>query len=120
MNASIFVRETLLAVLPENVPPSFTAINSASYTGSGGNRRARAQLTMFDGQLAVVECWQAGACRAHRYLDLSGGDVSWEGDAWVRCDDVGNILAPIPLFTTSETAELSTAVTSQTLGGATK
>lgn len=96
--AAEFVRSTLLDALPEGVPPSFRTIRSARYEGHGHRRRAIGLLTMFDGNPATVECWQSGPCRAHRFIELTGGSVSWEGDRWVRCAETGDIMPELPLF----------------------
>ncbi|WP_374453784.1 hypothetical protein [Phenylobacterium sp.] len=82
--AASVVRDTLLAVLPPGVPPSFDRIVSARFIGTGRRRIASADLVMFDGSPATVEVWIAGVCTAHRWTSMPGGSAFWDGDAWRR------------------------------------
>lgn len=84
MSATETVRSVLLSVLPPGVPPSFSKIASAHFTGSGKRRVATADLEMFDGLSATVECWCYGPGWAHRWTSMIGGDIFREGDQWKR------------------------------------
>ena len=88
-SASSFIDNALRAALPPDVPPSFTRIVSARWTGTGRKRVAEAELTMFDGQPAKVRVWRYGSypdALAHTFHDLTGGDVSFEDGRWIRID----------------------------------
>lgn len=74
----------LLGVLPDGVPPSWQAVISAKTAGAGRNKTITAQLLMFDGQSATVRLSRWSMGWSHRWLDLPGGDISYEGGRWVR------------------------------------
>lgn len=80
--------EVLLACLPPGCPPSFRAIVSASFRGTGKRRTITAELIMFDGQTATVALtpWEFGW--SHRYSELPGGDISFEDSRWQRVSDL--------------------------------
>ncbi len=90
MTASIgamrYVIETLQNVLPPGTPTSWLKINAACWVGTGKHRRARADLTMFDGKPATVEAWESKGLRAHRWVEMPGGDCSFEDGRWMRID----------------------------------
>ena len=76
------ITRVLMDVLPGGVPPSFRRVVRSSFTG---DRRVVATLEMFDGLPAEVEAWQWRPDGwAHRWLQLDGGDLSWEDGQWVR------------------------------------
>lgn len=83
-DAVSYVDSALRDVLPPGVPPSFAAIESAHWSGSGKRRTAHGRLTMFDGLPALVEVWNSGGLTAHRFTEMPGGDCSFEGGRWVR------------------------------------
>lgn len=78
------VRQTLEAVLPLNVPPSFSAIISAR---KNGQNEVIADLIMIDGLPATVRLrrWQLGW--SHQFTSMPGGALSFEKGAWRRVDD---------------------------------
>lgn len=84
MNAEQTIRTVLQSAIPPGVPLSFNKILSARFVGSGKKRVATADLEMFDGLPATVECWCYGPGWAHRWTSMIGGDISWEGDLWKR------------------------------------
>jgi hypothetical protein len=80
-----WVNSCLRSVLPDGVPPSFQSIDSAHFEGSGRQRKAIANLTMFDGETATVQVWEwGGGSYAHRYTAMPGGDCSFDHGRWVR------------------------------------
>lgn len=92
--AARFVTATLHSVLPLGTPPSWITVDDARWIGQGKQRRASADLTMFDGQQATVEAWFSRGLRAHRWITMPGGDASFEDGKWVRVDR--ETLEPIP------------------------
>ena len=95
--AAVFIEGALRACRPPDVPPSFTHIVSARWTGSGRKRVAEADLIMFDGQPAKVRVWRYGSypdAIAHTFHDLPGGDVSFEDGRWIRINR--ETLEPVP------------------------
>ena len=87
--AAGFIDRALRASLPLGVPPPYTRMVSARWTGAGRKRVAEADLTMFDGQPAKVRVWRYGSypdALAHTFHDLPGGDVSYEDGRWIRID----------------------------------
>lgn len=99
MNARETVIAGMTAILPPDVPLSFAEVLWAHFEGSGSNRRAIADVQMFDGRPArlSVTHWGARECPGWivEWLELEGGDVSWEEGRWVR--------VPIALPTRGET-----------------
>lgn len=93
MRAAEFVDTRLRACLPLGIPASYISITSASYVGRGKERRALADLIMFDGLPARVSVNTTGLM-PHRFTELPGGDVSFEGGRWIRIDPV--TLEPFP------------------------
>lgn len=89
--AERYIRAALIAVLPEGVPPSFSAIHNARFEGSGRRRAATASLTMIDGLSATVRVWQAGPCTAHSYPTMEGGALFYEDGRWQR--DLASVTA---------------------------
>ena len=83
------IRRVLTEILPSGVPPFFRRIVGASFNGNG-NKQISAELEMFDGGHATVVAWQwlPGAW-AHRWVNLEGGDVSWEDGRWWRINAEG-------------------------------
>lgn len=94
ITAMRYIIETLQGVLPSDTPTSWLKINAACWIGTGKSRRARADLTMFDGKSATVEAWDRNGVRAHRWVTMPGGDCSFEGGRWIRIDR--ETLEPIP------------------------
>ncbi len=83
------VKLHLLGVLPQGVPPSFQAILSAKFAGTGRKRTATARLVMFDGAHAVVEVFSWGThdgnvCGGHRWLEWDGPPCFFENGVWQR------------------------------------
>lgn len=80
LTADDVVRSHMLSVFPPSVPPPYSEIVSAEFSGVG-----RKRLTMFDGLKSTVEVflWGAGAA-GHRWLAWDGGDASLEAGRWVR------------------------------------
>lgn len=98
--AERFVDDRLRACLPHGVPPAYLEITRAKFVGSGKNRVAVADLVMFDGLPGKVVVSTKGLM-PHRFTDLPGGDVSFEGGIWMRiCPET---LEPLP--TTGESHE---------------
>lgn len=91
--AKDFVDAHLRGCLPPGVPPSYRSIVSAEFVGRGRERRAVAGLVMFDGLPAQVSV-RAWGIPGHRFVDLPGGDVSFEDGRWIRIDPV--TLEPMP------------------------
>lgn len=90
-----YIDAALRACLPDGVPPSFRSINNARFVGVGRDRPAEADLTMFDGLPARVRVWLWGpSSYAHAWLDMPGGDCSFEAGRWIRIDH--HTLEPIP------------------------
>lgn len=86
-NPEMIVRETLLAVLPPGVPPSFTAITSVESTGKGPKIVILATLTMFDGESATVRLKPLAFGWSHQWMSLPGGAICCESGQWVRYPD---------------------------------
>lgn len=82
--AEKIVRETLLGALPPEAQPSFMSIAHARYEGRD---KIVATLTMFDAMPAVVHLNRWAFGWSHGWDWLPGGDISWEGDRWVRYPD---------------------------------
>ncbi|MFI5409093.1 hypothetical protein [Kaistia sp. UC242_56] len=91
--AQATVREVLLACLPPGVPPSFKSIDHASFVGRGRSRTITGNLTMFDGEPAVVDLTPWAFGWSHRFTSLPGGDVSFEEGQWTR---VPALASPAP------------------------
>ncbi|WP_342152391.1 hypothetical protein [Methylorubrum sp. SB2] len=99
--ASEAVRTVLLACLPPGVPPSFQEIVSARYVGSGRQRRARAELRMFDGLPAIVEVFIGGVALGvpmpgHQWMEMEGGPCAFEGGRWQRFPEDLDLFTPTP------------------------
>lgn len=84
MTASETVIAGMTAVLPPGMPLSFTSINRARFQGHGRNRKAIADVTMFDGLPARLAVWQWSLSWAHEWVALEGGDASFEEGRWIR------------------------------------
>lgn len=83
-NAADEIRRILMDVLPAGVPPSFGRVVTAKFDGKS---RVVAELEMVDGLRATVEAWQwSPKSWAHRWVEMDGGDLSWEDGAWQRID----------------------------------
>lgn len=90
--ACAFVELVLLASLPPNVPPSFTEVTTGHFIGLGRKRFAVANVIMFDGLPASVKCWRYDNDEglhgwAHQWLELTGGNISWNGTKWERVQE---------------------------------
>ncbi|WP_038367779.1 hypothetical protein [Bosea sp. UNC402CLCol] len=84
MRADALVRQTLEAVLPPNVPPSFRDIVGARFVGKNA---VTAGLIMVDGLPATVSLTRWAFGWSHRFTHMEGGALSFENGAWVRVDD---------------------------------
>lgn len=86
--AKAFVERALLDVLPPDVPPSWSSIDSARYVGTGRRREAHAELTMFDGRPAKVRVWfwdKGSTSCAHEWTDPGHGEpCGFEDGRWQR------------------------------------
>lgn len=91
--AKKFVDDRLRACLPHGVPPAYLEITRAKYVGSGKNRVAAADLIMVDGLPGKVVVSTNGLM-PHRFTDLPGGDLSFEGGIWMRI--CPKTLEPLP------------------------
>lgn len=82
------IEQVLLESLPPNVPPSFAKVLSTEYLRRGKHPIINAELEMFDGKPAAVQCvaWSYGSLRrwSHQWIKLDGGDLSWNGQKWQR------------------------------------
>lgn len=87
MSAHLILTEVLAACLPPGVPSNVAEVRSVSCEGRGRARVIRGELTMLDGVAATVELrpWAHGW--SHRFVDMPGGALSWEGGRWVRVPD---------------------------------
>lgn len=94
-NAIQVVRETLEAVLPPGVHPSFSAILAARYEGTGRTRAITAELRMIDGHPATVRLTPWAFGWSHRFTSLPGGDLSFEDGRWVRIGADGEPVLPL-------------------------
>lgn len=94
MKAREFIADRLQACLPDGVPPAYREIVSASFEGSGANRKAVADLIMIDGHPATVEISTWGLM-PQRYTSLPGGALSFEDGRWLRIDPA--TLEPFPV-----------------------
>jgi hypothetical protein len=93
--ASDIVRQTLEATLPPGVPPSFSEIVGASFFGSGRGRTIHAKLVMIDGLPGVVRLSRWAMGWSHQWIDLPGGDLSFENGEWVRIGGDGEPVLPL-------------------------
>ncbi|SEB78541.1 hypothetical protein [Rhodobacter sp. 24-YEA-8] len=93
MKAQDFIADRLQACLPDGVPPAYREIVSASFEGSGANRKAVADLIMIDGHPATVEISTWGLM-PQRYTSLPGGHLSFEDGRWQRINP--ETLEPFP------------------------
>lgn len=82
--AAALISRHLADCLPPGTPPSYRSIDSARFSGSGRNRKATGELTMFDGQTAAVEVFPNGHGFGHRWSSMSGGDLALENRSWKR------------------------------------
>ncbi len=94
-SATGIVRDHLASVLPPGTPPKYREIVSARFFGTGRSRQAIADLVLFDGLPATVRVfgWRRGMA-GHCFIDLPGGDCSFEDGRWIRIDRA--TLEPIP------------------------
>lgn len=92
-DAAQFINTRLRACLPHGVPPSYTKIVQAVFVGRGKERRALADLIMFDGLPAKVMIRTTGL-KPHKFIEMPGGDVSFENGRWIRVDP--DTLEPLP------------------------
>lgn len=85
-SATDIVRATLMAACPPDVPAPFARIVKAESAGRGAHRVIAAELEMIDGLPATVELrpWAYGW--SHRFTEMPGGPLSYEGGAWVRVE----------------------------------
>lgn len=98
-DAAQFIDTHLRACLPPGVPPSYSKIVQAVFVGRGKDRQALADLIMFDGLPAKVMIRTTGL-KPHRFIDLPGGDVSFEDGRWIRIcrTTLEPMPAQMPLF----------------------
>lgn len=87
-SAEEVIRRVLLAAIPPGVVPPFREIESAKFTGAGRQRKAHAEVILFDGQSGAVEAspWAFGW--SYRWMRLDGGAFEWTGEAWKRCPPI--------------------------------
>ena len=96
-SAAAHVEQALRSALPPDTPPSWQSIDAARYVSAQPRHEATAELTMFDGQLAKVRVWLWARNRdafAHEWLDMPGGDCSFEDGRWLRIDRA--TMEPVP------------------------
>lgn len=84
MRAETVVRDTLIAVLPPGVPPSFAEITGARFDSKNS---ITAELKMLDGLDATVSLTRWALGWSHRFTQMTGGPLSFESGAWVRTDE---------------------------------
>jgi hypothetical protein len=78
------VKETLLACLPDGVPPSFRTVDSAALAGHGRGQTITATLTMFDGLPATVRLSRWSLGWSHQFTEMPGGAASFAEGQWRR------------------------------------
>lgn len=83
-NAAVIVAEVLADSLPPGVPPSHLKIIAASFLRLGRQPVIEAELEMFDGLAASVQCCKYGGIWSHYWVKLDGGSAAWNGEAWER------------------------------------
>lgn len=79
------VAQVLDNALPPNVPSSVKKITGARFTGSS-RTHITAELVMFDGRPAKLECYRLRHSWAHRWTSLEGGSLKWDSvrNEWRR------------------------------------
>jgi len=93
--AMSLVRQVLCDVLRPDVPPSFAEIRTAHMEGKGRRQTITAHLVMLDGLPATVRLSRWAMGWSHQWLDLPGGDLSFENGAWVRIGADGEPVLPL-------------------------
>lgn len=88
MGADNFIICAMRECLPDDVPLSF-AVVSARWMRKGAQRRAVAEVVMFDGAPATLEVWtwSSEGGHAHMWKSMTGGDATFEVGRWVRVSD---------------------------------
>lgn len=96
MNAADFVTSGLIACIPRGCPPPFRAVRSAEYSKKGRERRAVAELEMFDGQTGIAEVWRWGreSGWAFQWNRLDGGAFSLKDGEWKRVPQLDQVRTP--------------------------
>jgi hypothetical protein len=85
MDASEFVTSGLVACIPRGCLPPFRCVRSATYFKKGRERRAVAEVEMFDGATGIAEVWRwRESGWAFQWNRLDGGAFSLEDGEWKR------------------------------------